>query len=184
MSTDRRVLRIAHTDQLMPQLLVELTRLCEAAFEESFADAWEAVGPGVHVMAEVDRRIVAHAMIVDRRLYVGDEMDVALDTGYVEHVATLPPVQRRGHGAAVMREVNRIIGDEYVLGGLATGSNVFYERLGWETWRGPTSVRMVDGERVRSASDDGGVMVLRTARTPRLSLDEPIAVDWRAEEPW
>jgi aminoglycoside 2'-N-acetyltransferase I len=178
------MLRSAQTDQLTPELLAELTRLCEAAFEESFESAWETVGPGLHVVAQVDRRIVAHAMIVDRRLYVGDEMDVALDTGYVEHVATLPSEQRRGHGAAVMREVNRIIGDEYVLGGLATGSNVFYERLGWETWRGPTSVRMADGERVRSASEDGGVMVLRTVRTPPLSLEDPIAVDWRVEESW
>lgn len=184
MSSSRRELRTAHSDQLTPQLLAELTRLCEAAFEESFAGAWDAVGPGVHVMASVDGRVVAHALIVDRRLYVGGEMDVALDTGYVEHVATLPVEQRRGHGAAVMREVNRIIGDEYVVGGLATGSNAFYERLGWETWRGPTSVRMADGERVRSASEDGGVMVLRTARTPPIPLDEPIAVDWRAGQPW
>ena len=184
MSAERRVVRSAQTDQLAPQLLEELTRLCEAAFEESFEGAWDRVGPGLHVMAEVDRRIVAHAMIVDRRVYVGDEMDVALDTGYVEHVATLPSEQRRGHGAAVMREIDRIIGEEYVLGGLATGSNAFYERLGWETWRGPTSVRTADGERVRSASEDGGVMVLRTVRTPRLSLDEPIAIDWRAEAPW
>jgi len=183
-SADRRVLRSAQTDQLAPELLAELTRLCEAAFEESFEGAWARVGPGIHIIAEVDRRIVAHAMIVDRRLYVGDEMDVALDTGYVEHVATLPSEQRRGHGAAVMREVDRIIGEEYVLGGLATGSNAFYERLGWETWRGPTSVRMPDGERVRSAPDDGGVMVLRTPRTPPLSLEEPIAADWRVEEPW
>ena len=184
MSSHRGEVRTAHTDQLTPQLLEELTRLCEAAFEESFAGAWDRVGPGVHVMASVDGRVVAHAMVVDRRLYVGGEMDVALDTGYVEHVATLPAEQRRGHGAAVMREINRIIGDEYVIGGLATGSNAFYERLGWETWRGPTSVRMADGERVRSASEDGGVMVLRTARTPRISLDEPVAVDWRAGEPW
>jgi len=184
MSADRRVLRSAHTDQLAPETLAELTRLCEAAFEESFEHAWDAVGPGVHVIAEVDRRIVAHAMIVDRRLYVGGEMDVAIDTGYVEHVATLPSEQRHGHASAVMREVNRILGEEYALGALATGSSAFYERLGWDTWRGPTSVRMPDGERVRSASDDGGVMVLRTPRTPRLSGEEPIAVDWRAGEPW
>lgn len=184
MSAERRVLRSAHTDQLTSELLAELTRLCEAAFEESFEDAWDAVGPGVHVMAEVDRRIVAHAMIVDRRLYVGDQMDAALDTGYVEHVAALPSEQRHGHASAVMREVNRILAEEYALGGLATGGRAFYERLGWETWRGPTSIRMPDGERVRSASDDGGVMVLRTPRTPRLSLEEPIAADWRVGEPW
>ena len=31
MSTERRVLRIVHADLLMPQLIAELTRLCEAA---------------------------------------------------------------------------------------------------------------------------------------------------------
>jgi hypothetical protein len=84
-----------------------------------------------------------------------------------------------------MREIGRVIGDEYALGALATGSNSFYRRLGWETWRGPTYVRMPDGQRVRSADEDGDVMILRTARTPEpLDLGGPIAIDWRAEEPW
>lgn len=178
-------LRTALSDQLGPELLDELTRLCEAAFQEPFAANWDRVGPGVHVMAEVDGRVVAHAMVVDRRIYVGDEMDVALDAGYVEHVATLPEVGGQGHGSTVMREINRIIQDEYAIGGLGTGSIGFYERLGWETWLGPTSVRMPDGERVRSPGDDGHVMILRTPRTPAtLALGAPIAVDWRAGEPW
>jgi aminoglycoside 2'-N-acetyltransferase I len=178
-------LRTALSDQLGPELLDELTRLCEAAFQEPFAANWDLVGPGVHVMAEVDGRVVAHAMVVDRRIYVGDEMDVALDAGYVEHVATLPEAGGQGHGSTVMREINRIIQDEYAIGGLGTGSIGFYERLGWETWLGPTSVRMADGERVRSPREDGHVMILRTPRTPAtLALDAPIAVDWRAGDPW
>lgn len=178
-------LRTALSDQLGSELLDELRRLCEAAFQEPFADNWDRVGPGVHVMAELDHRVVAHAMVIDRRIYVGDEMDVALDAGYVEHVATLPELEGRGHGSTVMREVNRIIRDEYALGGLGTGSIGFYERLGWETWLGPTSIRMPDGDRVRSPRDDGHVMILRTTRTPpTLALDAPIAIDWRAHEPW
>lgn len=183
MSTAR--LRTAMTEELGADRLDELTRLCEAAFEEPFEAVWDRVGPGLHVLAEVDGRLVAHAMIVDRRIYLGHEMDLALDVGYVEHVATLPEVQGAGHGASVMREIGRIIGEEYQLGALATGSNAFYERLGWETWIGPTAVRMVDGERVRSADQDGHVMILRTPRTPPgMSPDAPIAVDWRSEEPW
>lgn len=117
--TERRI-RIAQTEELEPEQLAELTALCEAAFEESFASAWE-----------------------------------------------------------------QIIGEEYTLGALGTGSNAFYERLDWETWAGPTSVRMPDGERVRSADQDGHVMVLRTLRTPDdLRLDEPISVDWRPGGPW
>ena len=84
-----------------------------------------------------------------------------------------------------MREVGRIIDEEYQLGALATGSQAFYGRLGWETWTGPTSVRTADGELVRTADHDGHVMVLRTPRTPPgVTLDMPIAVDWRTEEPW
>ncbi len=175
----------AQTEELGVDRLDELTRLCEAAFGEPFADTWERVGPGLHVMAEADGRIVAHAMIVDRRIFLGHEMDVALDAGYVEHVATLPELQGAGHGASVMRDVGRIIGDEYELGALATGSNTFYERLGWETWVGPTEVRTADGERVRSAGQDGHVMILRSPRTPAdLALEAPIAVEWRPGEPW
>jgi hypothetical protein len=177
--------RTVQTEELGDERLAELTRLCEAAFELPFAGVWDRVGPGLHVMAEDGGRIVSHAMIVDRRLYLGHEMDVALDVGYVENVATLPAAGGAGHATAVMREIGRIIGDEYQLGALATGSNAFYQRLGWETWAGPTSVRTADGELVRSAGQDGHVMVLRTSSTPPgMTMDTPIAVDWRAGEPW
>lgn len=178
-------LHVLQTEELGAEGLEELTRLCEAAFDEPFAAVWDRVGPGLHVIGELDGSAVAHAMIVDRRIYLGHETDLALDVGYVENVATLPDLQGRGHGALVMEEISRIIREEYVLGALATGSNGFYERLGWETWRGPTSVRMLDGQRVRSPDEDGHVMVLRTPRTPvDLDLAGPIAVDWRAEEAW
>lgn len=185
MTTSAPRLRILPSDEVGPDLLAGLTALCEAAFDEPFDDAWDRVGPGIHVIASDGGRPTAHAMIVDRRLYLGHEPDQALDAGYVEHVATDPDVQGRGHGTAVMREINRLVADEYVLGALATGSNGFYERLGWETWRGPTYVRMLDGQRIRSADEDGHIMVLRTPRTRAdLDLTGPIAVDWRAGEPW
>lgn len=180
-----RLIRTAQTDELDPDQLAELTALCEAAFGEPFDAVWGRVGPGIHVMASVGGRVVAHAMVIDRRLYVGHEPDTAIDVGYVENVATLPDAQGQGHGAAAMRATGEIIRGEYALGALATGSNGFYAKLGWETWRGPTSVLMPDGERVRSPKEDGHVMVLRTPRSPgNLALDGPIAVAWRAEEPW
>jgi aminoglycoside 2'-N-acetyltransferase I len=178
-------LRVLPSEEIEPDLFAELTELCEAAFDEPFGAVWERVGPGIHVIGTDAGRVTAHAMIVDRRIYLGHEPDQALDVGYVENVATRPDLQGGGHGSAVMREINGLIGEEYALGALATGSNAFYERLGWETWRGPTHVRMLDGQRVRSADEDGAVMILRTPRTPAdLDLTGPIAVDWRAEEPW
>lgn len=182
--TELRVL--AHqTDELGDDLTADLIGLCEAAFGEPFAEAWAQVGPGLHVIAEIGGRPVAHAQIVDRRLYLGHEADLAIDVGYVEHVATRPDAQRRGHASAVMQRVGEIIAEQYALGGLATGSSGFYERLGWETWRGPVGVRMPDGERVHDPAEDGHVMVLRTPRSPAsLSIDDPIFVDWRPGNPW
>lgn len=182
--TDRRI-RITQTDELDPGRMADLTALCAAAFEEPPESIWIGIGPGLHVVADVGGRPVAHAMIVDRALHVGAEADVSIDVGYVELVSTWPDLQGRGHATAVMRAVGQIIGEEYALGALATGSNAFYERLGWETWVGPTSVRMPDGDKMRSASEDGHVMLLRTRRTPPgLTLDAPISVDWRPGDPW
>jgi aminoglycoside 2'-N-acetyltransferase I len=182
--TERRLVAL-QTEEIEPDLFADLTALCEAAFEEPFAAVWERVGPGIHVIGSDAGRVVSHAMIVDRRIWLGHEPDQALDVGYVEHVATWPKLQGRGHATAVMRDIGRLIGEEYALGALATGSNGFYARLGWETWQGPTFVRMLDGQRVRSAEKDGAVMILRTPRTPAaLDVNGPIAVDWRPEEPW
>lgn len=178
-------LRVLNSEEIDPDLFAELTALCEAAFEEPFAAVWERIGPGIHVIGSDGGRVTSHAMIIDRRIYLGHEPDQALDVGYVENVATWPALRGSGHATAVMREINRLIVEEYALGALATGSNGFYARLGWETWRGPTHVRMLDGQRVRSADEDGAVMILRTPRTPAgLDLTGPIAVDWRPEEPW
>lgn len=184
MAGQRRLWTVS-TDELSADRFKEINALCEAAFDEPFASHWERVGPGLHVCADVDGQIVSHAMIVDRQTYFGHEADTALDAGYVEHVATLPQLQGHGHSTATMRRIEEIIRDEYALGALGTGSNAFYERLGWETWKGPTSVRTPDGERVRTPDEDGHVMVLRTPRSPLdLDLGESIAIDWRAGESW
>jgi hypothetical protein len=178
-------IRVLPTEDLAAHLLADLTALCAAAFNQPAEKVWSHIGPGIHVVALEGSRPVSHAMVIDRRIWLGHEPDQALDVGYVENVATWPDLHGRGHGSLVMERVNHLIAGEYALGGLATSSNGFYERLGWETWQGPTSVRMLDGERVRSAGEDGHVMILRTPRTPSsLDVAGPIAVDWRAEEPW
>jgi aminoglycoside 2'-N-acetyltransferase I len=161
----------------------ELTDLCVAAFDESWGDYWESIGPGVHVIAEDPAgRIVAHAAIVDRLLYPGES---TLRGGYVEAVAVLPDRQRSGIGTTVMEVINGMIDERYELGALGTGSHPFYERIGWVIWQGPTWIRERDGQLVRSPDEDGGIMVRRTPATPAaLDLAAPIAVDWRPGEVW
>jgi aminoglycoside 2'-N-acetyltransferase I len=73
----------------------------------------------------------------------------------------------------------------YELGALADGSRIpgFYQRLGWETWRGPTFVAAPEGTE-RTAEDDGGILVLRTPASPELDLGDPLVCDWRAGDVW
>jgi aminoglycoside 2'-N-acetyltransferase I len=69
------------------------------------------------------------------------------------------------------------------MGALGTGAHHFYERLGWRTWRGPTSVRTVTGER-RTPDEDGFVMILTTPTSPALDLDLPLSCEWRPGDVW
>lgn len=178
-------LAVTPTEELTEEQFAELDALCAAAFGHPFAEIWERVGPGVHVIGSVGGRAVAHAMIVDRSLYLGHEADQALDAGYVENVATLPGEQGKGYGGAVMREVNRLLDEDYALGALATNDNGFYERFHWRTWHGATWERNADGERVRTDDKDWHVMILRTRRTPStLDIGGAIAVDWRPGGSW
>ncbi|HET7725845.1 MAG TPA: GNAT family N-acetyltransferase [Candidatus Limnocylindrales bacterium] len=151
--------------------------------EEAFTeDDWAHALGGVHVVADDDGRVVAHAAVVERELHVAGR---PLRTGYVEAVAVDPDRQRRGLGTRLMEAVGRIVRDGFELGALGTGEHGFYERLGWETWRGPTSIRLPDGGEQRTPDEDGYVLVLRTPTTPHdLDLSAPISCDWRPGDVW
>jgi aminoglycoside 2'-N-acetyltransferase I len=178
-------LRTLRTDELRPAELEAIRRLMDRAFgddpEEAFADEdWEHALGGDHVLLERDGTILAHGAVVERELHVAGR---PLRTGYVEAVATAPEHQGQGHGTRVMRAIGDLIHDRFELGALGTGSHGFYERLGWRTWRGPSSVRAPGGDRP-TPDEDGYLMVLRTPRTPLLALDAPISCDWRSGDVW
>jgi aminoglycoside 2'-N-acetyltransferase I len=117
---------------------------------------------------------------VERELHVAGR---PIRTGYVEAVATVPRRQGEGLGTRAMAAVGEIIEADFELGTLGTGSHHFYERLGWETWRGPAFVRTPDGDR-RTADDEGFILVLRTVRTPTLDLSAAISCEWRPGDVW
>jgi aminoglycoside 2'-N-acetyltransferase I len=71
----------------------------------------------------------------------------------------------------------------FELGALGTGRHAFYERLGWETWRGQAFVRTPEGE-TRTPDDEGYILVLRTPTSPPFDLDDPISCDWRPGDVW
>jgi aminoglycoside 2'-N-acetyltransferase I len=179
--------RVRHlrTDELTPVEISALRRLMHEAFgsdeEERFSeDDWQHALGGVHFVLDMDGKILAHAAVVERELHAGGR---PLRTGYVEAVATAPAHQRKGYGSAVMRPAGAHIRKHFELGALGTSSHGFYERLGWETWRGPTYVRTSTGLQ-RTADEDGYILVLRTPRSPALVLTDPISCDWRPGDVW
>jgi aminoglycoside 2'-N-acetyltransferase I len=179
-----RVRRLA-SPELSAAEIAEIRRLLGEAFghdpEERFEDAdWEHALGGTHVVVDDHGLIVAHAAVVERELHVAGR---PIRTGYVEAVATVPRRQGEGLGTRAMAAVGEIIEADYELGALGTGSHHFYERLGWETWRGPAFVRTPDGDR-RTADDEGFILVLRTVRTPTLDLSAAISCEWRPGDVW
>jgi aminoglycoside 2'-N-acetyltransferase I len=176
-------LRTVTTAELTPAELAAVRELLFGAFGGRFDEHdWAHTIGGTHLLAVEDGEVVAHGAVVGRRLWAGER---ALGTGYVEGVATRADRRRRGLATLVMREVNRVIEAGYELGALSDGTRVpgFYQRLGWETWPGPTFVAGPQGP-VRTEEDDGSVLVLRTPATAGLELGGPLVCDWRAGDVW
>lgn len=178
-------LRELPTESLAEPELIAIRALMDAAFgmdeEGGFADEdWAHALGGRHFVLDIGGQVVSHASVVERVLEIGGR---PIRTGYVEAVATAPALEGRGHGSAVMSAVNEHIRATYELGALGTGRHAFYERLGWETWRGQAFVRTPEGP-VGTPNEEGFILVLRTPLSPPISLAESISCDWRAGDVW
>ncbi len=176
---------LLRTADLSPQDRLDLRAMWDAAFAGSFTaeDEDHATGGadgGVPAVLRQGSTLVAHASVVSRDLVVGEE---TLRTGYVEAVASLPRYQGRGLGTAVMAALGQVIREGFELGALSTSAHRFYERLGWERWRGPAYV-VRGGARIRTPDEDDGLMVLRTGRSATLDLGLPIACHDRPGDAW
>lgn len=173
--------RVVPTANLTDAVLDGIRALCDAAFDSEFSDDdfAHALG-GHHVLVEDGALVVAHAAVVPRVLVVGEQ---PLPAGYVEAVATAPARQREGLGTVAMTRVDALLRRRFAIGGLSTGEWGFYEKLGWERWRGPTYVR--DGARVtRSPDDDDSIMVLRYGPSAGVDLRASITCTARPGDAW
>ena len=117
---------------------------------------------------------------MQRRLLHGER---ALRTGYVEGVAVRPDRRRRGHGAAMMEALERVIRAAYDLGALGATEEAipFYTSRGWQPWRGPLFALTPEGI-VRTPNEDHGIFVLPV--TAPLDLESDLTCDWRNGSPW
>ena len=173
--------RTAHTSELDAATLAAARALLEDVFAGELTEHdWEHALGGVHALVWEDGELVAHGAVVQRRLLHAGR---ALRTGYVEGVGVRADRRRRGHGAAVMRALERVVRGAYDLGALGTTDEAapFYAALGWQVWRGSTSALTPEGI-VRTADEDGGILVLR-GDVP-LDLGGDLVCDWRDGDPW
>jgi aminoglycoside 2'-N-acetyltransferase I len=118
--------------------------------------------------------------VIQRRLLHGGR---ALRAGYVEGMGVRADRRRRGHGAALMEALERVLRGAYDLGALgATDEAVpLYESRGWTRWLGPTSALTPSGID-RTPDADGCVYVLPLAIP--LALSAELTCDWRDGDVW
>ena len=179
--------RVGHTGELTSGELAAVRGLMDAAFtghaDGEFTDAdWDHTVGGMHVTAWEGDALIAHASVVQRRLLHGGR---ALRTGYVEGVAVRADRRRRGLGATVMAEAERLIRGAYQLGALGSAeeATAFYAGRGWQLWQGRTCALTPDGGVVPTPDVDGWIYVYPVAGTA-LDLAAPLTCDWRDGDVW
>ncbi|MEO8625732.1 MAG: GNAT family N-acetyltransferase [Candidatus Limnocylindrales bacterium] len=179
-------LRLVASDDLTAAQVARLRELMLDAFEGDehggfTDDDWQHALGGTHFLLEAEGEIVCHASVVTRELHVDG---VPLMAAYVEAVATDPGQQGHGLGTQVMRAVGDFIDSgDWQIAALGTGSQAFYERLGWRIWRGPSFVRTGDADQPTPTEDDY-IMVRLTPRSPAVRWDAPISCEWRPGDVW
>jgi aminoglycoside 2'-N-acetyltransferase I len=153
--------------------------LCNRAYGEDIEPLFNTFVGATHVTGYRNGRLMSHALWVTRCLQVGDAP--CLRTAYIGAVATDPAYRNRGFATAIMKRIATEIQD-FELAALSPSSVAFYERLGWELWRGPLFIRTESG--LLSSSAEEQVMILRLPQTPPLDLSAPLSAEKREGELW
>ncbi len=172
--------RIAHTADLDATTLDAARALLYDVFDDMTPEDWDHALGGVHALIHEGGELIGHASVVQRRLLHGGR---ALRCGYVEGVGVRADRRGRGHGAALMAALERVVRGAYELGALGASDEAadFYAARGWQVWRGPSWAFTPDGIR-RTADEDGCLYVLPGA-VP-LDLDGDLICDWRDGDVW
>lgn len=165
-------------DEISAEDRAAVVAMTSAAFECDYDVFLRSFGRMTHVIARADGRIVSHALWCDRGLQ--PEGMRVLKSAYVEAVATLPEYQGRGYASAIMRRLVEAISD-YEIAALGPSDPAFYERLGWELWKGELFARR-DGK--LETVEDHEVMILRLPKSPELDVSRAMSVEWRELEVW
>jgi aminoglycoside 2'-N-acetyltransferase I len=180
--SDDRVVLVATTEELTAAQRSSVIEVCVAAHaDEEFRKIFThyITSGGRHFLAYRGTELVSHAVVTTRWLQPEDQR--VLKTAFVDAVSTLPVSQGQGFASAVMRRLAGEIGD-YEIACLQTDIPEFYERLGWELWRGALAGRNEQG--LVPTPEQRGVMVLRLPQTPPLDLDARLSIECQPHRIW
>jgi aminoglycoside 2'-N-acetyltransferase I len=173
--------RLVHTADLDGDCRNRIRTMVTEAFGADFDETdWEHALGGMHALIWRHGAIIAHASVVQRRLfYRGD----ALRCGYVEAVAVREDCRGQGLVHALLDGVEQVMRGAYRLGALSSTIRArnLYASRGWQPWRGPTSV-LAPGGAMHTPDDDGTVFVLPVDVT--LDTSEELMCDWRNGDVW
>jgi aminoglycoside 2'-N-acetyltransferase I len=174
-------MRTQRTGDLSATTRSEVVQLCiDAHGEPDFANLFAYLpADGLHVVEYAGETLIGHAVVTTRWLQAQERP--LLRTAYVDAVAVSPAHQGRGVGSALMRHLASVVRD-YDVACLETERVAFFERLGWEEWRGPLAGRSEEGR--IPTPDQRGIMILPLPRTPGLDLDAPLSIEAYASRIW
>jgi aminoglycoside 2'-N-acetyltransferase I len=180
-SGDRVSVAVLATEALSTEQRASVIDVCVAANDNEVFQTLFTFIPsgGRHFLAYRGRELVSHAVVTTRWVQRDDQP--VMKTAFVDAVATMPAHQGRGYASVTMRRLAAEIGD-YDIGCLQTDRPTFYERLGWELWRGPLAGRSDEG--LIPTPEQRGVMVLRLPRTPPLDLDGQLSIECQPVRIW
>jgi aminoglycoside 2'-N-acetyltransferase I len=180
--TESIVITSAKTEDLHENTRLAITQLCIAAHqEEDFKNLFTYIlSGGWHFLAYRAEELVSHAMVTTR--WLQPEGHPLLKTAYIDAVSTLPRYQGLGYGSGLMRQLAIDIDREYDVACLETERETFYERLGWQTWRGLLAGRSEEG--LIPTPDQRGIMILQLSQTPTLDLDSGLSIECQAGRIW
>jgi aminoglycoside 2'-N-acetyltransferase I len=169
------------TEDLNAEQRSSIIDVCVAAHDnDEFRNLFTYIpSGGRHFLAYRGRELVSHAVVTTR--WAQPEGLRVLKTAFVDAVATLPTHQGLGYASAAMDRLAAEIGD-YEIACLQTDRPGFYERLGWEIWRGPLAGRSEHG--LVPTPEQRGVMVLRLPRTPPLDLETQLTIEAQPTRIW
>jgi aminoglycoside 2'-N-acetyltransferase I len=170
------------TEDLDEATRAGIIQVCiEAHQEDDFKNLFSYVtSGGWHFLAYLDNQLVSHALVTTR--WLQPEGQPELKTAYIDAVATLPAVQGQGYASALLRQMAKEVDREYVIACLETERTTFYERLGWEAWRGPLAGRSKHG--LIPTPDQTGIMILRLSQTPPLDLERGLTIECQDGRIW